>query len=87
MAPKKTLLEQMSANPKKGWQIKDIEKLCNQTGLEMIAPTSGSHFKICSSYLRDILTVPAKRPIKAIYIKKLVSYAEAHAALGEAKDD
>ena len=78
MAPKKSLLEQMEANPKKGWKIRDVERLCSQVGLEIYPPKNGSHYKVCSEKLRDILTVPAHRPIKPIYIKSLVSYAKAH---------
>ena len=57
MAPKKSLLEQMEANPKKGWKIRDVERLCSQVGLEIYPPKNGSHYKVCSEKLRDILTV------------------------------
>lgn len=80
---KLTLIEQMRANPKSDWQIKDVKKLCNEYGLELRSPKNGSHYKVCSDKLRDILTVPAHRPIKPPYIRNLVSYAEAHRSVEE----
>jgi len=86
MAKKKSLLEQMRANPRNDWQIVDIRKLCNEYGVKMDSPPSGSHYKIHSDYIYDILIVPAKRPIKAIYIKRLVTYIDVHLT-GEKKND
>lgn len=80
MAKKKPLLERMRDNPKNDWQIKDIEKVCNQIGLTLDAPSHGSHYKVFSDRLRDALTIPARRPIKPPYIRALVSYADAHLA-------
>lgn len=78
MSGKKTVLRKMKANPKGDWQIKDIQRLCDEIGLELRPPTGGSHYKVSSSHLRDIVTVPARRPIKPVYIKTITSYAEAH---------
>jgi len=86
MAPKATILEQMVSNPKKDWKIKDVEKLCNSIGMDLLPPRNGSHFKVISKHLRDILTVPAHRPIKPVYIRHLVSYAEAHLELEKGQD-
>lgn len=87
MARKQSTLEMMRANPRKDWQIKDIEKLCDQLGMELRPPSKGSHFKVCSPYIRDILTIPAKRPIKPFYIKSLVSFADAHCGYKEDQSD
>lgn len=84
---KRSVLERMRSNPRADWTISDIEKLCADIDMELIPPSSGSHYKICSEYLRDILTIPARRPIKAPYIRKLVSYADAHRELRETRDD
>ena len=81
MAKKRPILEAMRANPKGDWTIVDIEKLCRNTGLEIEPPSHGSHYKVISPFLQDILTIPAKRPIKPPYIRKLVSYADAHREL------
>ncbi|WP_315792202.1 MULTISPECIES: hypothetical protein [unclassified Bradyrhizobium] len=72
------MLEKMRANPK-DWRIDDVETLCRQTGLDCEPPRGGgSHFKAWSRHLKGILTIPAKRPIKPIYIKRLISLADAH---------
>jgi len=86
MAKKKSLLEQMRNNPRNDWQIADIQKLCNEYGLKMDSPQNGSHYRIHSDYIYDILIVPAKRPIKSIYIKRLVTYIDVHLT-GEKKKD
>lgn len=86
MVSKKSVLEQMAANPRKDWKIKDVEKLCAEVDLELLPPRNGSHYKVSSPHLRDILTIPARRPIKPVYIRDLVSYAEAHQQRAESKD-
>jgi len=78
MAKKKPLLEQMRSNPRNDWQITDVHNLCEEYGVKMDSPSSGSHYKIHSDYIYDILIMPAKRPIKAIYIKWLVTYIDVH---------
>lgn len=71
-------LEKMRANPQGDWSISDVEKLCKQLGINCSPPSSGSHYKISSDSLHGILTIPARRPIKAPYIRKLVALADAH---------
>jgi hypothetical protein len=73
------ILEKMRANAAADWKIENIETLCRQTGLECLPPRGGgSHFKAWSPHLNGILTIPAKRPVKPVYIKRLVSLADAH---------
>ena len=72
------MLERMRTNPA-DWKIENVETLCRQVGLEcMPARGGGSHFKAWSAHLNGILTIPAKRPIKPVYIKRLISLADAH---------
>lgn len=78
MASKKTLLDEMQSNPCKGWGIEDIKKLCRKNNIILEPPSNGSHYKIVSPYLNWHLTVPYNRPIKPIYIKKLVKYVISH---------
>ena len=85
MVSKKPLLDQMAENPAKGWRIADIEVLCNQVGLTLKPPSSGSHYKIISDILHGALTVPYKRPVKTFYIKQLVGLARAHIAARDAR--
>lgn len=78
MAPKKPLIEQMRLNPRADWDINAIKKLCDEYGIELQPPSSGSHYKAVSPYLSGHQTIPYKRPIKAIYIRKLIEMIEAH---------
>jgi hypothetical protein len=38
----------------------------------------GSHYKVLSTYVGGILMIPARRPIKAVYIRTLVALADTH---------
>lgn len=78
MARKKPLLEQMRQNPKADWDINAIQKLCDDHGIELQKPTSGSHYKAVSRYLAGHQTIPYKRPVKPIYIRKLVEMIDVH---------
>ena len=81
MAPKKPLLEQMRLNVKADWDINAIRKLCDEHGIELQPPSNGSHYKAVSPYLGGHQTIPYKRPIKPIYIRKLVEMIDAHLAV------
>ncbi|MEO9968290.1 MAG: hypothetical protein ABJG15_00445 [Hyphomonadaceae bacterium] len=73
--PKK--LVSMSQNPQNDWTMKDVETVCRALKMECQAPTGGgSHHKVYSQDLRGPLTIPAKKPIKAFYIKKFVTKCE-----------
>ncbi len=72
------LLERMRRNPAGDWRIRDVENVCTEFGL-MFRPGKGtSHCHLKHPSAREILTIPARRPIKAVYIQKLVRYIEAH---------
>lgn len=76
MNKKAKLLDQMRANPRGDWTIEDIAKVASQyedQGLRIDAPARGSHFKVSHPGIAEILTIPAKRPIKPVYIRKFVS--------------
>jgi predicted RNA binding protein YcfA (HicA-like mRNA interferase family) len=67
------LLERMRRNPKGDWTMRDVERVCRTHGLACTPPTGGgSHYKVSHPAIQDILTVPAHRPIKPVYIRKLV---------------
>lgn len=68
----------MRANPAADWTIHDVEAICRQCGL-LFRPGSGtSHVQIKHPAAMEILTVPARRPSKPIYIRKLVRYIETY---------
>ena len=71
MSRELTLFERMARNPRGDWTINDIEMLCCQNGLSCIPPRGGgSHYKVSGGDI--MLTIPARRRIKPVYIKALV---------------
>ena len=66
------LLDRMRRNPADDWTIADVERLCRRYGIACKSPAAGSHFKISHDRVADILTIPARRPIKPKYIRLLV---------------
>jgi len=70
------LLERMRANPQADWTIADIERLCRACGLTVTPPRRGSHYKVRDPLSRTTLTIPARRPIRAVYIRALVALAD-----------
>lgn len=86
MAKAQKILTKMGENPKGDWTIDDVKMVCRYYGVECAPPSGGgSHWKVSSAHLEGILTIPSNRPIKAIYIKKLVSYMAAHIEIVEEK--
>jgi hypothetical protein len=72
------LLEQMRRNPAGDWTIGDVEKLCLAHGLRFRAGKGTSHCHAKHPAAVEILTIPARRPIKPVYIRKLVHYIDLH---------
>jgi hypothetical protein len=67
------LLERMRANPRGDWRIADVERLCRAYGVRCTAPSGGgSHYTARAEGIETILTIPARRPIKPVYIRRLV---------------
>ncbi|MBG0810339.1 type II toxin-antitoxin system HicA family toxin [Methylosinus sp. H3A] len=71
-------LEDMRRNPAANWRIEDAAALCREFGV-LCEPArgGGSHYKVGHPRLAEKLTIPFKRPIKAIYIRKLVAFIDA----------
>ena len=70
------LLERIRASPRGDWTIADIERLCRACGLTITAPRRGSHYKVRDLGSGTTLTIPARRPIKAVYIRAVVALAD-----------
>jgi hypothetical protein len=71
----KASIDQMAGNPAGGWRIGDVVAACAEGGAICSPPRGGgSHYKVSKPGKREILTIPFKRPIKPIYIKKLVAF-------------
>jgi len=80
-ASDKTLLK-MRRNPS-GWRIEDLMEVAEQNGVNWRRPgRGGSHVIFGASDIREIVSVPAKRPIKPIYIKHFLALID---AAGEAR--
>ena len=71
----------MRANPR-DWRIDDVERLCTGFGIACTPPRKGSHYKVSHRAMPMILTIPAHRPIKPVYIRDLIAFVE---AVGETK--
>ncbi|WP_020177165.1 hypothetical protein [Methyloferula stellata] len=72
------LLDQMRQNPRGDWRIDDVKAVCAQNGIACRAPKGGgSHYKVFFDRMPEILTIPSKRPIKPVYIRKLVAFIDA----------
>ncbi len=67
-------VEKMKRNPL-GWRIEDLQTVAHRYGIEW-RHDDGSHCVFVTPTGRT-LPVPAKRPIKPIYIKKFVALVEA----------
>jgi predicted RNA binding protein YcfA (HicA-like mRNA interferase family) len=74
------LLLRMRRNPVGDWTIREVEAVCREHGLLFRAGKGTSHFHAKHPGAREILTIPARRPIKPVYIRKLVRYIEFYGA-------
>jgi predicted RNA binding protein YcfA (HicA-like mRNA interferase family) len=64
-------LDKMRSNPL-DWKIEQLETIAKQFEIK-VRKSGGSHVVFSHPNWIDLLCVPARRPIKPIYIKKLVS--------------
>lgn len=69
MAQLEKLIAKMRNQPQ-GWTIQDVEKVAVHFGFTK-RTTSGSHVTFSHEQHAHILTVPAHKPIKPVYIKRL----------------
>ena len=67
-------LARMRNNPQ-GWVLDDLIAVANQHGIQLKNQV-GSHATFSHPSVREILTVPAKRPIKSVYVKKFVAMVD-----------
>lgn len=72
------VLDRMRRNPAADWTIADVAAVCARRGVRCVPPSGGgSHHKVSHPSQRDILTIPRARPVKPVYIRKLVRFIEA----------
>lgn len=77
MAASDKTLQKMRSN-QSGWRIEDLMRVADENGVEWRRPgRGGSHVIFGAAGVREIVSVPAKRPIKPIYIKHFLALIEA----------
>lgn len=60
------------------WRIEDLQLVAERNGAEWRRPArGGSHVIFSFPGVRQIVSVPAKRPIKPVYIKQFLALIEA----------
>jgi hypothetical protein len=71
------ILQKMRKNPT-GWRIEDLHAIARENRVEWRRPgRGGSHVIFSAPSVREIVSVPAKRPIKPIYIKQFLALIDA----------
>lgn len=75
MARRDRLLQAMRANPKADWTPQDVRMVARAHGL-MVRQRGTSH-AVLTNALGQHLTIPMHKPIKPVYIRRLVVLIEA----------
>ena len=71
------LLQAMRKNPV-GWRVEELQAVAKERQVEWRRPgRGGSHVIFSVTGVREIVSVPAKRPIKLVYIKQLLALVDA----------
>ncbi|UZK68987.1 type II toxin-antitoxin system HicA family toxin [Sphingomonas sp. S1-29] len=65
----------MRGNPN-DWRIEEVIAVCAAHDIGCTPPRNGSHYKVKHPSRTEILTIPARRPIKAVYIRALVRFVD-----------
>ena len=68
------VLIKMKQAPKNNWSPKDIKTLCLAYGLRL--RQKGTSHGVLTNKKGEHLTIPMHKPIKPIYIKKLIKLIE-----------
>ena len=72
----------MRKNPT-GWRIEELQAVAEENLVEWRRPgRGGSHVIFSAPGLREIVSVPAKRPIKKVYIKQFLALIDAVGDIG-----
>ena len=71
MSKIKKLIKKMHANPK-DWKLATLESIATRFDIK-IRKSGGSHVVFMHDCSSIVITVPAKRPIKPIYIQQFLA--------------
>jgi predicted RNA binding protein YcfA (HicA-like mRNA interferase family) len=70
-------LQKMRKN-RLGWRVEELQAVAEENFVEWRRPgRGGSHAIFSAPGVREIVPVPAKRPIKPVYIKQFVALIDA----------
>jgi hypothetical protein len=67
-------LEAMRNNPR-DWRIEQLQTVARQFGM-MVRCAGGSHHVFSHEVVTDIVSIPARRPIKPVYVRKFVALVD-----------
>lgn len=76
MGSAEKLLRRMRANPHDDWTMDNLLTIARRAAIE-VRHHGGSHFVFSFPGLEEDVTVPFRRPIKPIYIRKFVALVDA----------
>ena len=68
-------IAQMRANPKADWRIEDLETVATALSMK-VRKSGGSHAVFSHPATSTRLTVPARRPIKPVYIRHFIEMVD-----------
>jgi hypothetical protein len=69
------ILDKMRTNPR-DWRIEDLESVAKRHGLTVRKP-AGSHVIFQKSSVALEVSIPAHKPIKPVYVRRLIELIEA----------
>jgi hypothetical protein len=60
-----------------GWRINELQAVADGCGVEWRRPGhGGSHVIFSASGVREIVSVPSKRPIKPVYVRQFLALVD-----------
>lgn len=68
------ILAKMRENPR-DWRIDDLENVARRLGFS-IRKASGSHVTFSAAGCQTVVTVPAHKPVKPVYVRMFLRLAE-----------
>ena len=67
-----------------GWRIEDLQSVAEANFVEWRKPgRGGSHVIFSVPGVREIVSVPAKRPIKPVYVKRFLALIDVAGGIGK----
>lgn len=76
-----TPLAAMKRSPRDGWNLEQLKLVCRGAGIHAFVPPRGRHVVFSHPWVEGLLTVPADRRIKPIYVQLVVELVEAVTAM------